>query len=161
MNTINKFLILLMLALPFVGFTGCKDKDKEEDKGDTKSIAGTYNGSLVNQTMGINIQNVDITVTYVSETKVTLSLDQTLSVTIPNVGEQTIPFAVSCECDVTYADGKYSLTGNTQTAEIPELGALKVVIKDSTIDGSGNANLKITPTVGIMPIEITFNGKKK
>jgi hypothetical protein len=160
MKTINKFLVLLMLAVPFVGFTGCKDKDKE-DKGDTKSIAGIYTGSLVNTLMSINIPNVDITVTYVSETKVTLSLDQTLSVTIPTVGDQTIPFKVSCECDVAYADGKYSLTGSTQTAEIPGLGALQVAIKDSVIDGSGNANLKITPTVMSVPIDITFAGQKK
>jgi hypothetical protein len=152
METINKFLILLTLAVSFVGFTGCN-----KDKGDTKSIAGVYNGSLVNTTADIDIKNVDITVTYVSETKVTLSLDQPLSV--PAIGE--IPFAVSCECDVAYADGKYSLTGSTQTAGIPGLGAaLKVAIKGD-IDGSGNANLKITPTVILLPIEITFTGKKK
>ncbi|MDR1156545.1 MAG: hypothetical protein LBL04_17720 [Bacteroidales bacterium] len=153
MKTINRLLVLLMLAVPFVGFTGCK-----KDKGDTKSIAGTYNGSLVNQTMGINIQNVDITVTYVSEKKVTLSLNETLSVaTVPGLPAPTIPFSVSCECDVAYADGKYSLTGSTQAA----LGAFKVTVKDSVIDGSGNANLKITPTVMTLPIELTFVGKKK
>lgn len=156
MKKVNRLLILLMLAVPFVGFTGCDDDDEDNPKSDTKSIEGVYNGALTNTVAEINIPNVDITVTYISETKVNLAFIEIIPI---KAISQNLPLNVNCDCDVEFANGVYKLKGNTST-NIPGLGDIPVKIDNSTIDGTGKANFKITPTVMLLPIEITFTGTK-
>jgi len=155
MKKVVSTLTALSLGLSLV-FTGCS-KDDESEKTDNNYagiIAGTYAGNLSMAGSEI-VPSATISVTRVSDDKVTLTMDETL-VGLPVVGD--LPLNVSCEAEVSKTGDAYKISGNT-TVSIPQLGDIPVGI-EGTIDASGKADISITVTIGT-PIPVQFSGTKK
>ncbi len=167
MKVINKFLILLMLAVPFVGFAGCSDDD--DDPVEVKSIAGDYKGIIKMGSTAV-VNNATISVAYVSDTKVTLSMNENIP-----LGESSqlpisaLPVNVSVNCDVKVNGNTVEIQKGTSNIELDLSGTgtpIPVPVTISgTIDDSGTANLTISlsiPTGTIpLPISTTFEGTKQ
>lgn len=148
----------MSLGLSLV-FTGCS-KDDESEKSDNYAeiVAGTYVGSL---SMAGNeiVPSATISITRVSDDKVTLTINETLS-GLP-VGD--LPLNVSCEAEVSKDGDTYKITGNTN-ASIPQLGGEFPVSIAGTIGVSAAgsaAKITITVTMGELPIMVEFTGSKQ
>jgi hypothetical protein len=125
MKTINKFLVLLMLAVPFVGFTGCsKDDDKDSD-GTIDAIVGNYKGSLNLFTILPVADNVIIKVEKEDDSHVKFPVDITFAVSMGEVSGPTVKVAGDCVNKISYANSKYTIeqaTGNEFTVTITQPG---------------------------------------
>ncbi len=176
MKIMNKLLILLMLTLPFAGFTGCSDDD--DDSVSAKDAEGNYAGSIylgkVVSSAAKVMDGAIITVTYVSDTEVTLSMNED----IPLPGDSGIalpitelPVNVSAPCGFA-ANGEITtkgsptvpldLTGSGTPMQVP-------VTLSGTFTNAGAASVVITITIpaitGVLPvavpISVLFDGTKQ
>lgn len=152
MKTISKFLLVLMLAVPFVGFTGCDDDDDDGNDGTVDSVVGNYKGSLkLWNTLSV-ADNVIIEMKKKDDTHVTFPIDLEFTVSLGTSAGPAVKVKGDCENIIGYASGKYTIdsaTGNNFTVTITEPGGdpqiipnMSVAIK-GTIEGK-NENLEIT-----------------
>jgi hypothetical protein len=144
MKTINSFLVLLMLAVPFAGFTGCRD-DKCSDDGYIEAITGTYSGEIRLFDM-LSFGSIDIPVAKEDDNHVSMNVD----INRPVGGNTTFGVSGRFVNEVSYSSGRYTLKGDTETVGIvvAQHGIMPSEIRrEVTVGGyiEGNtANLTIT-----------------
>jgi len=161
-KNVNLFFILLVSVL-CVGFTAC---NKDDDESYAKDIAADYIGTLVGTDVTDPTAPVTTTISikYKSETKIDLSLKQTIA---------GIPFDIACEALITKKDGIYYLEGVTvvnlemqgleTSIPIPVAIAGNITVSDVKTAKLemlvGNEELQ--PVMPVFPLTVKFEGTNK
>ncbi len=154
MKIVGKFLILLMLAVPFVG---CSDDD---DDGDDYAaiIAGTYKGDLYASDDLQNPYMTDVTITLTRTGNNVATLSTTLTVTIPTMGEQTVPINCTNTAVGKDEDGDYAVAGETKVLSVIDVDVTGYVFGDNN-----EAEFMIVVSATTPPLDLTFlfSGEKQ
>jgi hypothetical protein len=150
MKTFFKGFLALFLGLSLL--TSCSKDDNY-----AKEIEGTYTGNVwIASPANVVAENAKIVVAAEGDTKVKISINETISILDPDSGMQlSMTIKASCDANVTKGGETYTASGST-TATL-EMEGMPIPVP-ATITGTFNGNkMELAMNASFMEVDMSVN----